>query len=46
MRAEYCSLPPEWREMYLAGLGKKDAEAVIPAKYHDHAPFHHHRLPP
>ena len=29
MRAEYHSLPPEWREMYLAGLRKKDAEAVV-----------------
>ena len=29
MRAEYRSLPPEWRGMYLAGLTKKDAEAVL-----------------
>ena len=30
MRAEYRSLPPEWRSTYLAGLCKKDAEAVTP----------------
>jgi hypothetical protein len=29
MRAEYRSLSPEWRAMYLAGLCKKDAEAVV-----------------
>jgi len=29
MRAEYRSLSPEWRDLYLAGLCKKDAEAVI-----------------
>ena len=29
MRAEYLSLPPEWRDQYLAGLSKKEAEAVI-----------------
>lgn len=29
MRAEYRSLSPQWREMYLAGLGKKDAEAIL-----------------
>ena len=32
MRAEYRSLSPEWREMYLAGLTKKDAEAVMSRK--------------
>ena len=29
MRAEYRSLPPEWRDQYLTGLCKHDAEAVI-----------------
>ena len=29
MRAEYRSLPLEWRDQYLAGLSKKDAEEVI-----------------
>jgi len=29
MRAEYRSLPPEWRVTYLVGLCKKDAEAVV-----------------
>ena len=29
MRTEYLSLPPEWRDQYLAGLSKKEAEAVI-----------------
>jgi hypothetical protein len=29
MRAEYRSLPPKWRAMYLAGLGKKDADALL-----------------
>ena len=28
MRAEHRSLAPEWRDMYLAGLSKKDAKAV------------------
>ncbi|HOX59047.1 MAG TPA: hypothetical protein PLC99_19365 [Verrucomicrobiota bacterium] len=29
MRAEYRSLPRAWRPAYLAGLGKKDAEALL-----------------
>jgi len=29
MRAEYRSLSPEWHGLYLAGLSKKDAEAVV-----------------
>ncbi len=28
LRAEYHSLDPQWRPLYLAGLSKKDAEAV------------------
>ena len=28
MRAEYRSLASEWRDVYLAGLSKKDVEAL------------------
>jgi hypothetical protein len=29
LRAEYDSLDPEWREMYLRGLGEADKRAVL-----------------